>query len=371
MKPALSVKLPTDEEAPPPATEGAASFILGPKHFVKDNVAVHETGVVLKDAGRQWVVQPEALALGPVVGRGASAYVQRATHVPTSTPLALKVFNVFDRSKRSQLVAEIQSLYDSDCDALVSFFGAYYREGSITIALEWMDLGALSSVVARTGALPEPALAAVAFQVLWGLAYLRVEKRLHRDIKPSNLLCNSRGQVKLSDFGLSAEIKNSIGEAETFVGTCMYMAPERVQHRPYGYPSDIWALGLVLLEAALGRYPYIIGSTYLEMAETIVDSAEPTLPPGRFSADFCQFIGGCCRKNPDERLPADILLGSPWLSRNGIVDLASAAAVMQQWLARLLPTPTVAAVALQRMQHEHDDDSMAAVGSTTGALELL
>lgn len=364
----------------PPVDIDPASYVLGEHLFVKDNIAVYQSGVSMKDASRQFVVQPESLVLGAVIGRGSSAYVQCATHVPSSKQLALKVLNVFDRAKRYQLITEIQALYDSDCDSLISFLGAYYREGAITIALEYMDCGPLSSVIAKAGALPEPALAAVAFQVLWGLAYLRVEKRLHRDIKPSNILINSNGQVKLSDFGLSAEIKNSIGMAATFVGTCCYMSPERILHKPYAFPADVWSLGLVLVEAALGKYPYPLGATYLEMAETIVDSPEPTLPrEGGFSADFAQFIGGCLQKNPDERLPADILLGAPWLARHGVIDLASATSVMKRWLAC---TPSVVvsegfgataacttpAMALRQMHDSKDDE---VIPTAAGSLELL
>jgi mitogen-activated protein kinase kinase 3 len=97
---------------------------------------------------------------------------------------------------------------------LITFYGSFYREGSITIALEFMDGGSLANVMDQVGPIPEDVLASIAFQVcycscwlvlirdsvlqiLWGLAYLYHEKRVHRDIKPSNLLINSEGQVKV------------------------------------------------------------------------------------------------------------------------------------------------------------------------------
>ncbi len=180
------------------ADPSGKSYVLDGANFVKDNVAVFPTGVAMKDATRTFVVHPETLVLGEVIGRGASSYVQRATHAPTGTQLALKVISVFDRSKRAQLIREIQALYDADCDCLVSFFGAFHREGAISIALEYCDLGPLPLAMRRAGGrpLPEPVVAALAYQVLWALAYLRVEKRLHRDVKPSNILLNSKGQVR-------------------------------------------------------------------------------------------------------------------------------------------------------------------------------
>lgn len=102
---------------------------------------------------------------------------------------------------------------------MITFYGAFYREGSITIALEYMDGGSLANVLAQVGPVPERVLANMAFQILWGLAYLKHDKRVHRDLKPSNLLINSRGEVKVTDFGVSAELQNSIAMCGTFVGT--------------------------------------------------------------------------------------------------------------------------------------------------------
>lgn len=113
------------------------------------------------------------------------------------TPLALKVINLFDRSKREQLIREIVSLYDAQCPNLITFYGAFYREGSITIALEYMDGGSLANVLVQVGPIPERVLAHITFQILWGLAYLKHDKRVHRDLKPSNLLINSNGEIKV------------------------------------------------------------------------------------------------------------------------------------------------------------------------------
>jgi len=290
----------------------APSYVHAAGVFVKDNVAVSGSGVVLKDAARSFAVDQDSLDLGPVLGSGASSYVQFATHRPTGTPLALKVLNLYDKSKRAQLVREIQALYDADCDCLVSFFGAFARDGAITIALEYCNCGTLCRVQALASGrrFPEPVLAGIAFQMLWALAYMRVDKRLHRDVKPSNVLVNSEGVVKLSDFGLSAELQNSILMAATFVGTCRYMAPERIRHEPYAFASDVWSFGLVLLECALGRFPYPDAATYIEMAELIVDSAEPRVPDGEgFSRELAQVVAACLVRRPEDRLPADILMG--------------------------------------------------------------
>lgn len=195
------------------------SFIANGDVFIKDNVAISATGIAMRDNPKKFTLRYEDLQIGEIIGHGSTSVVLQATHGPTGTPLALKVINLFDRSKREQLIREIITLYDAQCPTLITFYGAFYREGSITIALEFMDGGSLANVLAQLGPIPEDILANMAYQILWGLAYLKHEKRVHRDLKPSNLLINSRGEVKVTDFGVSAELQNSIAMCGTFVGT--------------------------------------------------------------------------------------------------------------------------------------------------------
>lgn len=338
---------------------GNPSFMLDEKMFVKDSVAVFDTGVALRGASRTFVVDPASLVLGDIIGRGSTGYVQRAIHAPSGTQLALKVVNLFDKSKRGQVVKEIQALYNCDCEAVVTFHGAFYRDGAIIIVLEHMDVGPLDGLYrALQGSgcsgvgLPEHVIAGIAFQLVWALAYLRVDRRVHRDIKPSNVLLDSSGHVKLSDMGLSSELRQSIAAAATMVGTLRYMSPERIRGEHYGFPADVWALGMVLVEAASGgRNPFFPGDagsgtapspTYLEVAETILSSPEPKLPPVIAgpggtpvppSRAFRDFVETCClRKDPAARLPPNVLLEAPFFKACGVHDLKSAQGVVKAYL---------------------------------------
>lgn len=119
---------------------------------------------------------------------------------------------------------------------------------------------------------------------------------MHRDIKPSNVLVNSRGQIKLCDFGVSSELVNSV--ADTFVGTGTYMAPERIQGSPYTVKSDVWSVGLTLFELAIGKFPFSVNEDgddgeaagpqgILDLLQQIVLEPAPKLPK---SEAFLRFL---------------------------------------------------------------------------------
>jgi mitogen-activated protein kinase kinase len=179
----------------------------------------------------------------------------------------------------------------------------------------------LDNVAKKIGPIRVDVLGKIAEAVVEGLNYLYNEhKILHRDIKPSNILVNSRGQIKLCDFGVSGELINSI--ANTFVGTSTYMAPERIKGAQYSVKSDVWSLGLTLLELAIGRFPFDAdGSSagtrasagpmgILDLLQKIVNEPAPRLPKNvAFPLSLELMIEHCLIKDPDRRpSPEDLLV---------------------------------------------------------------
>lgn len=129
---------------------------------------------------------------------------------------------------------------------------------------------------------------------------------IHRDIKPANILINSKGEVKLTDFGISKELEESNQFAHTFVGTVTYMSPERIEGKRYNHLSDIWSFGMVILEMAIGSYPYPSHKTYIEMLQLIMNEPAPEVPPDSpdFSDEFKDFINQFLKKDVKSRASA-------------------------------------------------------------------
>lgn len=257
-----------------------------------------------------------------VIGKGSGGVVQLVRHKWVGTLFALKAIQMnIQEDIRKQIVQELKINQASQCSHIVVCYHSFYHNGVISLVLEYMDRGSLVDVIKQVKTILEPYLAVVCKQVLQGLVYLHNEHVIHRDIKPSNLLVNHKGEVKITDFGVSAMLASSMGQRDTFVGTYNYMSPERISGSTYDYSSDIWSLGLVILECAIGRFPYIQSEdqqgwpSFYELLEAIVENPPPSAPPDQFSPEFCSFIAACVQKDPKDRLSSLDLLSHPFIKK--------------------------------------------------------
>jgi mitogen-activated protein kinase kinase len=137
------------------------------------------------------------------------------------------------------------------------------------MAMEYCEGGSLDAVYKRiahlSGRIGEKPLRKIAENVLLGLSYLSHSRIIHRDIKPSNILFSRDGSIKLCDFGVSGETGPE-DEAYTPIGTSYYMAPERITGQKYTITSDVWSLGITLLEVAYSHFPFPKDGTETRLA---------------------------------------------------------------------------------------------------------
>jgi len=251
------------------------------------------------------------------LGRGASGVVNLGLHVPSGIGVAIKLVNVYDEQKRVQLMKELETLSSYESRFLVRFYGAFYDgAGSVHIALEFMDGGALDDLVNKGGPVPETVVNTITKHCLLGLRFLHHAHVLHRDFKTANILISRQlGRAKLSDFGLARDLNAGQSRADTFVGTLAYMSPERLHGSPYTYAGDIWGLGVSVVECLLGKYPFQKPQSFFDYID-VTSRTDSLLPKGAFSPECHNFVTLCTNIDPKRRPTTDQLLEHPWIANS-------------------------------------------------------
>lgn len=283
------------------------------------------------------------------LGSGNGGVVMKVRHKSSRLIMARKLIHLEVKPAiKKQIIRELKVLHECNFTHIVGFYGAFYSDGEISICMEYMDAGSLDLILKKAGRIPENILGKITSAVLKGLSYLRDKHAImHRDVKPSNILVNSCGDIKICDFGVSGQLIDSM--ANSFVGTRSYMSPERLQGTHYSVQSDIWSLGLSLVEMAIGMYPIpppdtktisaIFGlhdgdspshsngprpMAIFELLDYIVNEPPPKLPSCFFSSEFKDFVDHCLKKHPDERADLKTLMNHEWVrkSESENVDIA-------------------------------------------------
>ena len=184
----------------------------------------------------------------------------------TGSVMAMKEIRLeLDESKFAAIIMELDILHRCISPYIVDFYGAFFQEGAVYICMEFMDGGSIDKLYGD--GIPENVLRKITYSTTMGLKSLKDDHNIiHRDVKPTNILVNTRGQIKICDFGVSGNLVASF--AKTNIGCQSYMAPERISGGglamaganpgggTYSVQSDIWSLGLTVIECAMGRYPY-------------------------------------------------------------------------------------------------------------------
>jgi mitogen-activated protein kinase kinase len=267
------------------------------------------------------------------LGSGSSGTVSKVVHLPSQTTMAKKVIPIDSNDAvQKQIIRELRILHECQSPYIIEFYGAFVHNNNIVICMEYCNCGSLDKILplCEHKQIPTFVLKKLAFSILSGLNYLyQTHKILHRDIKPSNVLMTHKGEFRLCDFGVSRQLTNSITQADTFVGTSMYMSPERIQGLAYGIKSDVWSMGLLLIEMASGSPIWKFdentdsegsGSfrgpeSILDLLQRIVNEEPPSLfkklnPTTKepYDTQLCKLISQCLEKDLSlRRSPRNLL----------------------------------------------------------------
>ncbi|KAI9217408.1 kinase-like domain-containing protein [Blastocladiella britannica] len=317
-RPKFSRNLKLDKDVPAPFASFSKIVDPSGKLQFAGKAVLHADGVDFS-SGNSYKINMAELELKEELGKGQYGTVQKVYHKPTKVIMAMKEIRLeLDHAKLNQILMELDILHKSHSPYIVEFYGAFFIESAVYYCMEFMDAGSLDRLYGYEGGVPEDILAGISYSVVQGLHFLKQDlKIIHRDVKPTNVLANSKGEIKLCDFGVSGQLIQSL--AKTNIGCQSYMAPERiamVDNATYSAASDVWSLGIFLLEVGSGQYPFPpdrYDSVFAQL-NAIVAETPPTLPADRFDAKTIEFVQSCLQKDAAARPTYPQLLAHPFLT---------------------------------------------------------
>ncbi|RQM21877.1 hypothetical protein B5M09_001198 [Aphanomyces astaci] len=208
---------------------------------------------------------------------------------------------------------------------------SFETEGEFCMVTEYAP-GELFQILEDDHQLPEDEIKKIAVQLIQALHYLHTNRIIHRDMKPQNILVGPKQQIKLCDFGFARAISADTNVLTSIKGTPLYMAPELVKEQPYNHTVDLWSLGVILYELAVGRPPFYTDKI-VSLIQLIVN--ENVKYPETMSDEFKSFLSGLLQKDPAKRMTWPEILQHPF-ARETAVQMQNREALERQ--VRRLPT---------------------------------
>ncbi|KAG7238011.1 hypothetical protein INR49_031365, partial [Caranx melampygus] len=246
-------------------------------------------------------------------------------HVKTGQLAAIKVMDVTG-DEEEEIKAEINMLKKySHHRNIATYYGAFIKKNppgiddQLWLVMEFCGAGSVTDLIKNTkgNSLKEEWTAYICREILRGLTHLHQHKVIHRDIKGQNVLLTENAEVKLVDFGVSAQLDRTVGRRNTFIGTPYWMAPEVIacDENPdatYDFKSDLWSLGITAIEMAEGAPP-LCDMHPMRALFLIPRNPAPRLKSKKWSKKFQSFIESCLVKSHSQRPSTEQLLKHPFI----------------------------------------------------------
>ncbi|KAI7792626.1 TRAF2 and NCK interacting kinase b isoform X5 [Triplophysa rosa] len=260
-----------------------------------------------------------------LVGNGTYGQVYKGRHVKTGQLAAIKVMDVTG-DEEEEIKAEINMLKKySHHRNIATYYGAFVKKNppgmddQLWLVMEFCGAGSVTDLIKNTkgNSLKEEWTAYICREILRGLTHLHQHKVIHRDIKGQNVLLTENAEVKLVDFGVSAQLDRTVGRRNTFIGTPYWMAPEVIacDENPdatYDFKSDLWSLGITAIEMAEGAPP-LCDMHPMRALFLIPRNPAPRLKSKKWSKKFQSFIESCLLKNHNQRPSTEQLIKHPFI----------------------------------------------------------
>ncbi|CAF1221343.1 unnamed protein product, partial [Didymodactylos carnosus] len=257
------------------------------------------------------------------LGQGTYGRVFKAEDTDSLMKYAVKEISMRYPGYVDVLQNEIKILSSLKHRHIVSYYGTNIdrtkKPPCFQIIMEYVDGGSLTKLISKFGHFNEKTIRNYTHQILEGLMYLHENRILHRDIKGANMLVNSRGELKIADFGTSKRLAGLHLANEDSVGTLNYMSPDVVCVAPKGYGPevDIWSVGCTVIEMATGKIPFHKVANSCVLMLKLGTEKQPPEIPSHLSNEAKDFLNKCFEQNPAKRSSAKELLKHPFVRYKG------------------------------------------------------
>ncbi|MEU7042915.1 serine/threonine-protein kinase [Streptomyces varsoviensis] len=243
-----------------------------------------------------------------LIGRGGMGRVWRAHDEVLGRPVAAKEIRIGELVGEDSAVQRERSLREARATAridhpnVVRVYDVAEEDDRLWIVMELVDARSLEQVLTQDGPVEPREAARIGLGLARALRSVHAVGVLHRDIKPGNVLLTVRGRIVLTDFGIAAmQDAAALTMAGTLVGSPEYMAPERIEGREQGPPSDLWSLGATLCAAVGGRSPFTRATTLATLHAVLYE--QPDIPDA--AGPLRGLLTELLRKEPGERPTLD------------------------------------------------------------------
>ncbi len=273
-----------------------------------------------------WEIDPDQLKLEKKVGQGAfgAIYKGRFQGEVVAIKQVKSDFNKeFEHIK--EFAQEISIISNLVHENIVIFKGACTKSSNVCIVYEFMEKGNLKEFLTKCKQRSKPNMETtlkLALDIAKGMVYLSEKSIIHRDLKAANILMSDSGAVKIGDFGVARLLPRNEECMTAETGTYRWMAPEVIEHKPYGSQADVYSFGVVLWELVTGgKTPYELLSPIQAAVGVAKHGLRPKIPQSCPSG-VAKMMKDCWETNPEDRPTFEKLV----VTLEELLDSQSAAA---------------------------------------------
>lgn len=282
----------------------------GPSSIIDEPIAFEDTLSLIVDKEDPLDKYQEI----SILGEGSTGKVHLCVERETGRQVAIKKMNLNKQQRRELLLNEVATMKYYEHPNIVKMYNSYMVGEELWLVLEYLEGGPLTEIVTKI-TMNEQQIATVCLQCLQALAFLHAEGIIHRDIKSDSILLAADGSVKLSDFGFCAQVTDLVPKRKSLVGTPYWLSPEIISRQLYGPETDIWSMGIMVMEMIDGEPPFY-NEPPIQAMKMIRDKPPPKLHnQSGISKCLENFLARMIVKDPHQRATARELLQHPFLEQ--------------------------------------------------------